>query len=65
MHKTAGEGPGRFTTGCQGPSALLQHFVVISGNCIFGLFIIVEVGKSKEGVTGCGILQGFPKRDSG
>lgn len=52
MHETAGEGPGCFTTGCQGPSAQLQNFVAISGNRTFGHFIIPEVGKGKDGLQG-------------
>ena len=61
MHKTAGEGPGCFTTGCQGPSAQLQNFVAISGNGTFGHFIILEVGKSKDGLQGVGWARGFQR----
>lgn len=63
MHKTAGERLEHFTTGCQGPSAQLQNFAAISGNHTFGHFIILEVGKSKDGLQGMCCGQGFPKRD--
>jgi len=60
-NQTAGEGLGRFTTEHQGPSAQLQNFVATSGNRVFGHFIVLKVGKSKDRLQGVGRARDFQR----